>query len=152
MDAGTFWGIVESFDWDQSGDDDAVIEPAVTALAAMPATEIRSFQSILATRLYELDTKAHAENIGEDAYRGEDEAFSVDQFLYARCVVVANGRDYFGQVLADPVAMPKDMEFESLLYVADQAHERSTGEALDSDPAVSCETFSNRTGWGDADA
>jgi Protein of unknown function (DUF4240) len=148
VDEGTFWHLIESFDWERTGDDEAVVEPAVSALAAMPVEEIQGFEEILASKLYALDTEAHAKQIGEDAYR-EGRGFSVDQFLYARCVVVANGRDFFDAVLADPGAMPKDMEFESLLYVGRVwAHERKTGEQLDHKTAVSYETFSNREGWG----
>ena len=147
MDEETFWSLIASFDWDKTGDDEAVVEPAVAALAALPVDELRSFEEILAEKLYTLDTEAHAKEIGEDRYRGERTPFSVDAFLYARCVVVANGGDFFEAVVADPSQMPKDMEFESLLYVAESAHERKTGEPLDHTPRVSYETFSNRAGW-----
>jgi hypothetical protein len=150
MDENNFWGLIESFDWDKEVDDVAVIQPAVTALADLPVTDIQSFEEILTEQLYALDTKAHARNIGEDAYKGEGEFFSVDQFLYARCVVVANGRELFNAVLTDPHLMPKDMEFEALLWVADRAHQRKTGERLDFHPHLSVETFSNRAGWGSA--
>src|SRR5262245_12756456 len=141
-----FWHLIAMFDWEKTGDDDAVIEPAVAALAAMPKREIRSFEDLLAERLYLLDTEAHARNIGEYAYT-PNSGFSVDWFLYVRCCVVANGRDFYKAVLADPLAMPKDMEFESLLYVATKAHERKTGKPLDYDGRVSYETFSNERGW-----
>ena len=32
MNDRTFWDIIELFDWDKSGDDDAVLEPACQAL------------------------------------------------------------------------------------------------------------------------
>ena len=78
-----------------------------------------------------------------------DPGLSVDEFLYARCVVVANGRQFFDAVLAEPKQMPKDMEFESLLYVARTALKKKTGrdDAEPDEPAVSYETFSNRAGW-----
>ena len=50
--------------------------------------------------------------------------FSVDEFLYSRCVVVANGKDYYYEVLNNPTKMPKDLEFESLLYIACDAYEK----------------------------
>jgi hypothetical protein len=112
VDEDTFWHLIESFDWGRTGDDEAVVEPAVSALAAMPVEEIRSFEEILAAKLYALDTKAHAMEIGEeDAYR-EGKGFSTDEFLYARCVVVANGREFFYSVLANPGAMPKELELK----------------------------------------
>jgi hypothetical protein len=45
--------------------------------------------------------------------------------------------------------MPKDVEFESLLYVAQRAYERKTGSEDDvvESTAVSFETFSNQNGW-----
>jgi hypothetical protein len=46
--------------------------------------------------------------------------------------------------------MPKDIEFESLLYVASKAYERKTGLDDNGDldmTDVSFETFSNEDGW-----
>src|SRR5258708_5927466 len=99
MDEAAFWGVIEPFDWDKQGDDEAVLEPAVAALAAQPIRDIELFEDILAEKLHALDTKAHARQIGENAYTSPDEFFSVDVFLYARCVVVANGREYYELVL-----------------------------------------------------
>ena len=78
---------------------------------------------------------------------GENDHFSVDWFLYARCVVVANGRTFFAQVLSHPEKFPKDMEFEALLAIAAQAYERETGREFDHIASTSYETYSNRAGW-----
>jgi hypothetical protein len=142
-----FWQLISAFDWAQTGDDEAVTEPAVVELASLPIEEITDFQEILAQTLHALDTKAHARSIGEYAFTSEGDGFSVDLFLYARCCVVANGRDFFDSVVSDPSAMPSDMEFEWLLYVAASAYERKTGQEFDYDPTVSYETFANRVGW-----
>jgi hypothetical protein len=150
VDERTFWALIESFDWSRTGDDEAVVGPAVSTLSALPVEEIQAFDEILARSLHALDTEAHARNIGEHAYTGPGDGFSVDWFLYSRCVVVANGRTYYETVLSDPSAMPQDMEFESLLYVAREAFERKTGEEYDFDPSVSYETFSNERGWRSA--
>jgi hypothetical protein len=147
MDEKKFWEIIALFDWDKTGDDDAVIEPAVAALAEMEIRNIQSFQDILSEKLYALDTMAHAREIGEDSYQEDDVHFSVDWFLYVRCCVVANGPQLFEEALADPKEMPKDIEFEELLYVAEKAYERKTGEELDHVSPVSYETYSNRSGW-----
>jgi hypothetical protein len=64
--------------------------------------------------------------------------------------VVANGRQFYDPVLAQPREMPKDMAFEALLYVASTAYERKTGLDASSElpeSAVSFETFSNESGW-----
>ena len=80
---------------------------------------------------------------------GEPASLSVDGFLYARCVVVANGSAFYEAVLRDPAKMPKDMEFEALVSVGPVAYARRTGrqdDELDSGE-VSFETFSNHAGW-----
>lgn len=148
MDDDTFWRIIGLLDWDETGDDDAVIEPAVDALAKMPLEAIAGFEETLARKLHALDTRAHAREIGDDAYTDGDEYFSVDTFLYARCCVVANGREVYEEVLANPAGFPKDMEFEALLNLAGMAQEQKTGEDLALfDTSVSYETFSNEAGW-----
>jgi hypothetical protein len=143
-----FWSIIALLDWSRAGDDEAVLAPAVDALAALGASAVTEFQDSLAKKLYALDTRAHARAIGEWAYDEEDDAsFSADTFLYARCVVVANGPRLYEYVVAHPEAMPKDMEFEALLSLAPVAYERLTGEEFDHQPEVDFETFSNRVGW-----
>jgi uncharacterized protein DUF4240 len=142
--------VVSRLDWDELGDDDKVVEPAVKALAAMPEAEIAAFQNTLTAKLFALDGRAWARESGELIWWGEDDFLTVDGFLYARCVVVANGQEYFDAVLSDPSQMPKDVEFESLLLVAPTAYERKTGRSGDevrdlSD--VSYETFSNSEAW-----
>ncbi len=146
MTEANFWAIIAMLNWAATGDDEAVIAPAVAELAKYEVAEIYEFENILAQKLYALDTRAHAEQIGEYAYR-EGEHFSVDWFLYTRCVVVANGRDFFMHVLENPKEFPKDMEFESLLYIAPEAYELKTGLEFDHDSEPSYETFSNVEGW-----
>ena len=141
-----FWRVIVLFNWKKLGDDEAVIEPAVKALAQMTVNDINRFEDILNEKLYALDTEAHAREIGEDAYQ-PGTYFSADWFLYARCVVVANGPELYESVLADPTEMPKDGEFESLLTVGPTAFERKTGEEFDHVSPVSYESFSNQSGW-----
>ena len=145
-----FWTIVAMLNWAATGDDDAVAVPAVTELAKYEIEEIHEFQSILARKLYALDTRAHAEQIGEYAYR-EGEGFSVDWFLYARCAVVANGEQLYTRVLENPPEFPMDIEFESLLYLAPEAYERKTGAEYNHVAEPSYETFSNVEGWRQSD-
>jgi hypothetical protein len=143
-----FWDLISQLDWSHTGDDEAVIKPVVAALAGMGADAAAAFDDMLAQKLYQLDTKAHAQNIGEYAFvNGEDDQFSVDWFLYARCVVVANGKAFFTQVLNNPSKFPKDMEFEALLAIAPHSYERVTGREFDHIAPTSYETYSNRAGW-----
>lgn len=144
-----FWAIIALFDWDETGDDEAVLQPAADALAARPVEDIFGFTDLLAQYLFALDTREHARY----AYLGEldpdngDDYISSDDFLYMRCAVVANGRDFTASVIADPTQMPSDVEFESLVYLADVAYEEKVGEVYEHDSDVSYESFSNAEGW-----
>jgi hypothetical protein len=143
-----FWRIVGLLNWKRTGDDDAVLKPAVKELSKKSIEEIALFEELLAQKLYALDTKAHAINIGEDAYVNESTHFSVDWFLYARCCVVANGKELYESVRTDPTEFPHDVEFESLLSLAARAYEAKTGKECEGfNTSVSYETFSNRAGW-----
>ncbi|GGV87696.1 hypothetical protein GCM10015535_37410 [Streptomyces gelaticus] len=149
MDEARFWALIASFDWERSGDDDAVLAPASRVLQGLPPREIVAFEDLLAAKLYALDTREHA----RWCYQGEadpdngDEYISADDFLYARCVVVANGREFYEGVLADPSRFPTGLEFESLLYLASNAYEARTGVPHDELTSVSWESFSNTDGW-----
>ena len=58
MNEHIFWKVISLLDWDKSGDDDAVIGPAIDALAAMDHEAIFKFDDILSEKLYALDTRA----------------------------------------------------------------------------------------------
>jgi len=149
VDDGTFWDLIAKLDRGRAGDEDAVIEPLVRALALLPDAEIGSFQEILARKLYDLDGRAWARESGDEIWLGEPDQVSIDGFLDVRCAVVASGRDMYDSVRANPTLMPKNESFESLLYVAQGAYERKTGLQWDDldDTEVSYETFSNEDGW-----
>ncbi|MEK7256383.1 MAG: DUF4240 domain-containing protein [Bacteroidota bacterium] len=142
-----FWEIIAMLDWSkEEEDDDAVVEPVVAHLASCPVRHILEFADILSEKLYALDGRSYAMHIGEDAWK-PDRYFSVDNFLYARCCVVANGEAFYRKVLKDPASMPKDLTFEALLYVASDAYDRKTGKRLTYVPAFPIETYSNQAGW-----
>ncbi|GFO57583.1 hypothetical protein GMSM_45900 [Geomonas sp. Red276] len=149
MDEKTFWETVSLFDWDETGNDDAVLEPAIESLASMEANDIFKFEDILAEKLHALDTREHCKT----CYKGEldpdngDDYISADDFLYSRCVVVANGRDFFSEVRVNPTKMPKNMEFEAILSLAATAFERKTGESFEHVSPISYESFQNTEGW-----
>lgn len=148
MDEEVFWEIINLFNWNKVGDDDAVLRPAVRRLAAMQIEDIYRFDDILSEKLFKLDGIRYAENIGEASYKGEGEFFSVDTFLYIRCCVIANGKRFFERVLADPTKMPKDADFEPLLYLARDAFNKKTkSDDYDHTTEFDFETFSNVEGW-----
>ncbi len=149
MSEEVFWRLIALLDWRKGEDEEAVALPAVGALAKMGPEQAMRFQDILAEKLFALDTVEHARHIGEFRY-AEGSYLSPDGFLYARCRAVAKGRANYEKTLADPRAMPKDLDFETLLYLAPMAYEEATGEEWDYDPPVSFETYSNRAGWAGA--
>ncbi len=146
MEEEKHWQIIALLNWKKLGDDDAVLEPAISALAAKPVDEIIAFEDWLARKLHALDGVEYAANIGQFAYR-KGEYFSPDIFLYARCAVVANGPELYHEVLENPSEMIKDGGFEPLLYLSAKAHERKTGEPFDHVSEVSYETYANAEAW-----
>lgn len=141
-----FWQIIGLLDWSDSENSETVLASAIKKLAEQPTRFIYQFQDLLSKKLFELDAKKFAENIGEDAWT-EGKYFSVDNFLYARCCVVANGLEAYQAVTADPKSMPKNLTFEPLLSLADKAFELKTGKAFNYFPTFNYETYSNESGW-----
>ena len=146
MSETVFWRLIGLLNWKKSDDDEAIVAPVRKALAKMSVADIEGFASLLAEKLHALDTRAHAKNSVEG---GDDAYISGDIFLYARCCVVANGQAFYDKVLADSLQMPKDLDFESLLYLADEAYEAKTGKEFEFSAAVDYETGMNLAGWPD---
>jgi hypothetical protein len=147
MDENEFWNIISMLDWRYSGDDEKVLKSAITYLSKKPNEDIFAFYDILSKLLYDLDGIQYAKNIGEDSYINQDEPFSEDLFLYARCVVVANGKELYYEVLNTPSKMPRDLEFESLLYIAPEAYEKKNASDFEYVSKYDFETFSNKHKW-----
>ncbi|MBV6443386.1 MAG: hypothetical protein EPGJADBJ_05125 [Saprospiraceae bacterium] len=144
MGEAEFWELIAKLDWSDPEDNNRVIEPVVEALSGMPIAKIYQFYDILSEKLWRLDTRKHAEAL----IHADPEGFlSSDEFLYARCCVVANGKEAYQRVLKDPTGFPSDLTFEDLLYVAGLAYERKTGKQFVSVPAYNFETGSNKQGW-----
>ena len=147
MDEGRFWAIIALLDWEKETGPE-IVRPAIEALSQFSRPGICAFQDILNEKLYALDGKRFAEQLGSNAF-GHDRQkhFSVDDFLFARCGVVANGQPFFDEVLKNPEMMPKEFTFEPLLYLPDRAWQLKTGLAsLDHFPEKSFDTFSNLPG------
>lgn len=142
----SFWEIIALLDWSKAGDDESVVEPAISRLVSGPVRHIFEFADLLSEKLYALDGRTYALHIGVDSWSPE-RYFSVDHFLYTRCCVVANGKDVYERVLHNPAQMPKDITFEALLYIPSAAYERKTGNQYDYTPAYPIETYSNQASW-----
>jgi hypothetical protein len=149
VDDATFWSVIGQFDWDKTGDDNAVLRPALSTLSGMPPAEIAAFEQILAARLYALDTREHARwcYSGQSDPDNGDDYISSDDFLYSRCVVVANGRAFFEDVLADPSKFPAGDEVRVTALPGRYAYGQRTGQPLDAGHDLSWESFSNTDGW-----
>ncbi len=140
-----FWKAIGLLDWTREGDDEKVVEPLIDFLAEEPIAHIYRFSDILSEKLWQLDTYPHAEIFLDDPE--EEGLLSVDDFLYTRCAVVANGQHYYEKVLQNPRLMPPDLTFEPLLYTALKAYKRKTGKAFTPIYAYNYETYSNKKGW-----
>lgn len=138
-----FWRVIDKIDWSKKGSENK-ISPAIKLLAKMPVSSIYLFADKLSAKLYHLDTRAHA-----NAYAAKDpeQFISADDFLYARCAVIAEGKEYFEKVLNDPTQMPDEIVFEPLLSLADDAFEMKMGIPFNYIPAYNYETQSNKAGW-----
>ena len=138
-----FWQIIDLLDWTKQ-DADLIIAKAVQALSEMPIANIYLFKDILSEKLYRLDTKTHANTYKT---KHDDGYLSVDDFLYVRCAVVAEGKDYYENTLNNPSELPIEIAFEQLLSLADAAYHQKTGKKMDYFPVFNYETHSNQEGW-----
>lgn len=138
------WALISRLDWSkEDAGDNLVIAPLLDALSCLPIRNIYQFADWLSEMLWNLDTRAHAQ-----VFLEEDDYLSVDDFLYARCAVVANGQGFYQQVLANPADMPTDVTFEALLYLPQEAYQIKTGEKMVYIPLFNYETYGNKEGWG----
>lgn len=152
MNEDRFWEVLGRLDFDEEDDD--ILEPAVAALAAMRPEDIESFERMMASKLHALDTRAHAAAVyaGEHDPDDGDDYISADDFLYARCAMLVNGREAYEAALGDPGRMLPEVTFEPILYLADRAYERATGNELPSVDGPSYESFRNQAGWAPTSA
>jgi hypothetical protein len=138
-----FWQLIDLFDWTQNNRAD-IIRPAVIALSKMPVSAIYLFEDFLSEKLFNIDTKQHA-----NAYMKQqtDDYFSVDDFLYVRCGAVAEGRQYYENIEKNPAALSADIDFEHILSVAAEAYKMKTGREFEYSPLFNYETKSNIDEW-----
>jgi hypothetical protein len=139
-----FWEYIGLLNWECTGDDEAVIEPAVKSLSEKSVEEIYEFEELLSAKLYSLDTKAHGKRVKESFFSSY---ISPDIFLYWRCGVVANGQEVYELALVKPRTFPKHIDFEPLLSLSSSAYELKTNTEWDYSPKISYETYSNKEGW-----
>lgn len=140
-----FWSVMDLCDWEQEGDDDAVLSPVIEYLSQQDDDMIFKFEDLMSELLYNLDNESNYK-----LCEIRDENTNDDTFLYSRCVALINGPEYYNNVLVGKEQSLWDMEFESMLYVAMEAWALK----YDADPLdfphkspLSYETRSNESGW-----
>lgn len=142
IDEKTFWDLLSLLNWKKQGNDELVLKPAIAALSQMDLDEIYAFEDLLAKKLHAIDTRA----IAEKAYKSLKN-LSADDFLYVRCVALINGPEYYEEILTGKEALDKDMEFEAILTLAQEAYELKTKKDYEYSSPVSYESFANAEGW-----
>lgn len=146
MDEAKFWEIMGLLNWELEGDDDEVLDPVIEYLAKQSDEEIFGFDNVLARLLYNIDGQAWA----KDLYGEDLENMSDDDFLYARCVAVVNGEDYYDAIKNRTETLDPDLEFEAVLYVAPIAwaiRNNADVEEYPHETEYSFETGSNAEQW-----
>ncbi len=147
MSQDDFWDLIDLLNWDEEGNDDAVIAPAVQQLSELQAEEIFAFQEILSEKLWQLDGEKFAREIGRDAYNGNEKQFSREWFLAARCCAVANGQLFFNDIITDAKNMPKGLGFATLTSIAGRAYRKKTGNNFNYSPKYALASCINKKGW-----
>ncbi|MEV6955515.1 DUF4240 domain-containing protein [Streptomyces sp. NPDC051183] len=146
MDRNEFWKIIDSSLNPEMHETITAIEEALESLSG---AEITSFHDRLSEVLFALDRK----DLNDVEYRffGAYEAAgeSPDDFLFARCAVVASGSAEYNGVMADPSAFAKAWDWcgQDLLNVIEEAYEEVTDEVWEYESPVNYETGSNAKAW-----
>lgn len=133
-----FWEIIDSFDWSKKNGR-AVLASGIEKLAKAETVFIYLFADALHEKLSQLNTKSHAAALVK-----KEEEFSADDFLYARCAVIAEGKTYFEKVLNNPSEMPSEIVFEQLLNLPSLAYEKKRGKPFHYFPSEKIETYDFR--------
>ena len=131
-----FWDFIKLIDMRKKNP----MRGLIKKLKESPIDVIYSFEETLSHKLFQLDTPEHA---------GQSEEYlSPDVFLYARCAVVAKGRDFYETVIKNSSPIDLEEDAEELLEVASEAYEKKTDEPFDYVSTYDYETFSNKSAWG----
>lgn len=133
-----FWNLIDLIDWKKRNP----MNPLISRLKKDTEEVIFAFEETLSHKLFLLDTPAHAGVLVQP-----ETYLSVDAFLYARCAVVAKGKDCFHQTVKNAAAINMEWDAEGLLEVASEAYSKKTGEPFDYASSYDYETCSNRLAW-----
>lgn len=138
-----FWRVMEKLDWQHEGNDEKVLKPLIRYLAGQTDAVLFAFEERMAELLYRIDGEPWGVSMGNP-----DSLTFADEFLYARCVALVNGQAHYQRVWEEQRLLAPELEFESLLYVAELAWERKhPGLDYPYITQMSYETFSNQAAW-----
>jgi len=135
-----FWALIEQVDL-KADTAEEISSPLISALVKLDKEELIDFIVERDTKLRSLDGPAFHEASGT--------SHSADGFLYARCAVVAMGREYYQRVLEQPSSFPQNVWAEWLLYSGEKAYKKRFGEKLDFFSGINYESFFNDELWGE---
>lgn len=138
-----FWSLIEMIDWDAETEE-GMLEKMEKSLSLLDLDRIYEFQDQLAIQLRSLDGAKYYNKFGSGSIGA-----SADTFLYGRCFVVANGREFYDWVHNDDRNFPAGDTFERLLYSVEKAYKTKTGETLERRSEINFETGHNLGEWGE---
>jgi hypothetical protein len=144
MNEEIFWQIMSLLDFSKY-DSREVIRPCINRLMDFESEDIYQFEEILAKKLYGIDGKIFAQNISENPYQ-EGKYFSVDYFLYFRAGAISEGKDFYNELLKNPILFNEVKSFEPILYIAERAYKSRAGYEM-APATISYETYSNKSLW-----
>ncbi|MEH6944587.1 DUF4240 domain-containing protein, partial [Bacillus sp. JJ722] len=114
-----FWSFIDLLQGKRNKPIKKNVNSVIKKLREEPLDKIYSFAETLSHKLFLLDTPTHAQQL-----QNNEQYFSPDAFLYARCAVVASGQATFENILQNPHLLDLNMDFEDLLTIASKAYER----------------------------
>ncbi|MFF3020693.1 DUF4240 domain-containing protein [Streptomyces sp. NPDC057939] len=145
MNKQQFWQLIEEARDQASNpnDGEAVAREATALLASRPFEEIIAGEQVL----WELMVESYTNPLWAAAYLANG-GCSDDGFDYFRGWLIAQGREVFERVVADPDALAElpivqasaaagvDLEVENMLVIAWNAHISATGDQLPTSPST----------------
>jgi len=139
MKESQFWHIIDLINLAS----ESPLQDALNELVSYDQEDIISFEQILTAYLFELDAEQYALPIYQK------KPIKTDSFLYARCGVIAQGKQSYESVIEHPLAIVPPIYFEPLLYLAEKAITQKAHIDFFEFPPFpkSYETYSNKDGW-----
>jgi hypothetical protein len=130
MDTTTFWKLIEEAKQRSGGDLDQQVTLLTHALTTLEVPDIVAFDA----RFDHFMALSYTRELWAAAYIING-GCSNDCFDYFRGWLIAQGEAVFHNALHDPetlldIVEPEEVELESMLYVAQEAYERKTRQAM----------------------